>query len=343
MYYLIICAITLVSIVMLLISTILMIKEIIGKGSDKNIGRIMKLALYAMFTGALSSYLVNSPPLSMETVFLLLKLIFIVFLIITLHEMGHFLAAKAFKVPVSVFSVGVGPKLFLFNWKNTTFIYKMIPLMGYVKPNIAVEEKLPLLFQCIFYLAGIFVNIVCFFIGLTIYFVQQGQSIIGSFEIVYYKFIEVIPKFFSIIANLKFSDVVTPEHDIENSIGVYISMADLAQEFWIGFAVINIMLALFNMLPIPVLDGGRVVLVVLTSILGIIGIPKKYIKGTFYSLLLFGAILFYGPMIINNIWSNSRQIGMALPEYLLWTGIIVTGLINIQIFLENRRNKAKPV
>lgn len=114
MYYLIICAITLVSIVMLLISTILMIKEISGKGGEKNVGIIMKLALYAMFTGALSSYLVNSPPLSMETVFLLLKLIFIVFLIITLHEMGHFLAASAFKVPVSVFSVGVGPKLFLF-------------------------------------------------------------------------------------------------------------------------------------------------------------------------------------------------------------------------------------
>ncbi|MDR7080184.1 membrane-associated protease RseP (regulator of RpoE activity) [Neobacillus niacini] len=339
MYFLMVMALTLASMGMIIKAGILLTKEVIGKNNkDDYIGKALKLALYGIVLGSLSSYLLKSPPLTLMEIMLILKLIFILFLVVTLHEMGHYLAARLFNVSVSTFSVGVGPKLLRFKYSNTDFQFHVIPIMGYVKPDSSNEQGLSPIKKCIFYLAGIVVNIICFFIGLTVFFIQQGQSVYDSFVIVYNKFVSLIPMFYSVIANLELSDVITPEHDLENNIGVYISMANIAQEFWLGFAVLSIMLALFNMIPIPVLDGGRVVLAILGSLFALIGIPKKYINASFTWLLLLGALILYSPIIINNLWATSIDVGMTFPEYLLWMGIILTAIINIQIFLENRRN-----
>ncbi|MGV2939334.1 site-2 protease family protein [Mesobacillus sp. LC4] len=339
MYYLIVVAIGLASMGMIVMAGILMTKVVIGRSNkDSDIDKVMKLALYGMVLGALSSYLINSPPLTLVEIVLILKLIFIFFLVVTLHEMGHYLAARLFNVPVSTFSVGVGPKLIKFNYSGTNFQFSILPIMGYVKTDSLDEQRLSLIQKCIFYLAGIIINIICFFIGLTVFFIQQGQSVYESFVIVFNKFVTLIPKFYSLIVNLEFSDIITPEHDLENSIGAYISMANIAQEFWLGLAVLSIMVALLNLIPVPVLDGGRVVLAILGALFALIGISKRYINASFTLLLILGALILYSPMIINNLWASSIKAGMALPEFLLWIGITLTGIINIQIYLENRRN-----
>jgi regulator of sigma E protease len=54
-------------------------------------------------------------------------------LLIFVHELGHFLVAKYFKVRVEVFSLGFGPKLFKFRRGDTTYAISAIPLGGYVK------------------------------------------------------------------------------------------------------------------------------------------------------------------------------------------------------------------
>jgi len=54
-------------------------------------------------------------------------------LLIFVHELGHFLVAKYFKVRVEVFSLGFGPKLFKFKRGDTVYAISAIPLGGYVK------------------------------------------------------------------------------------------------------------------------------------------------------------------------------------------------------------------
>ncbi|MDD2828974.1 MAG: RIP metalloprotease RseP [Sulfuricurvum sp.] len=54
-------------------------------------------------------------------------------LLIFLHELGHYSAAKFFGVYVEVFSIGFGKKLFSFRWLNTQWQISAIPLGGYVK------------------------------------------------------------------------------------------------------------------------------------------------------------------------------------------------------------------
>ena len=50
-----------------------------------------------------------------------------------IHELGHFLVAKAIKTKVYEFSLGFGPKLFSREYKGTLYAIRIIPLGGFVK------------------------------------------------------------------------------------------------------------------------------------------------------------------------------------------------------------------
>ena len=75
-------------------------------------------------------------------------LVFILFLgpLVFIHELGHFLLARFFKVRVEVFSLGFGPKILKYKHKFTQYAVSLIPLGGYVKmfgddPSQADEIK----------------------------------------------------------------------------------------------------------------------------------------------------------------------------------------------------------
>jgi regulator of sigma E protease len=62
-----------------------------------------------------------------------LAFIFILGSAVVLHEFGHFIVAKLFKIRVETFSVGFGPRLFGKRWGHTDYRVSAIPLGGYVK------------------------------------------------------------------------------------------------------------------------------------------------------------------------------------------------------------------
>lgn len=62
-----------------------------------------------------------------------LGFIFVLGAAVVLHEFGHFLVAKLFKIRVETFSVGFGPRLFGLKGGNTDYRVSAIPLGGYVK------------------------------------------------------------------------------------------------------------------------------------------------------------------------------------------------------------------
>ena len=59
--------------------------------------------------------------------------IFVLGVIIFVHEFGHFITAKAFGMRVFIFSFGFGKRLFGFKWGGTDLRVSLIPLGGYVK------------------------------------------------------------------------------------------------------------------------------------------------------------------------------------------------------------------
>src|SRR5215510_3130039 len=54
-------------------------------------------------------------------------------IIIVIHELGHFLVAKFFKIKVETFSVGLGPRIVGFRKGDTDYRISAFPLGGYVK------------------------------------------------------------------------------------------------------------------------------------------------------------------------------------------------------------------
>ena len=52
--------------------------------------------------------------------------------LITIHELGHFIAAKIFRVYVFEFAIGFGPKIFRKKKGETYYSLRALPLGGYV-------------------------------------------------------------------------------------------------------------------------------------------------------------------------------------------------------------------
>src|ERR1041385_6024035 len=63
----------------------------------------------------------------------LLPFLFVLGVLIFVHELGHFLVARWYGVRVLTFSLGFGPKILKFTRGATEYCVSVIPLGGYVK------------------------------------------------------------------------------------------------------------------------------------------------------------------------------------------------------------------
>ncbi len=78
---------------------------------------------------------------------------------LVLHEMGHFLAARACGVAVTQAGFGWGPKLFSFRVKGVEYQFRLLPVGAFIRMDMAGLQKRPLLQQLFVLLAGIAVNL----------------------------------------------------------------------------------------------------------------------------------------------------------------------------------------
>lgn len=77
----------------------------------------------------------------MNIVFNILKVVFLLGFLIFIHEGGHFIVAKFFKVKVEAFSIGFGHKIFKKQKGETVYSIGIIPLGGYVQMTGETEKS----------------------------------------------------------------------------------------------------------------------------------------------------------------------------------------------------------
>lgn len=99
-------------------------------------------------------------------------------LIVFIHELGHFLAAKHYGVYCSEFAIGMGPKIYSIKKNETTYTIRLLPIGGYVAMAGEAENnddlkdvpfertingirKIP---KIVILLAGIFMNVLLAFV-----------------------------------------------------------------------------------------------------------------------------------------------------------------------------------
>lgn len=96
-----------------------------------------------------------------------LKVIFLLGTLITIHEFGHFIVAKACGMRVLKFSIGFGPKLLKKQGKETEYSLRLLPLGGFVQLEGEDENsddprafnRKPAWQRILVLSAGVFINI----------------------------------------------------------------------------------------------------------------------------------------------------------------------------------------
>jgi len=198
-----------------------------------------------------------------------LIVLFIIGLAILAHELGHFLAARRVGIPVKVFSVGFGPKLWGLTRGGTEYRISLIPLGGYVLPDIEDEHdffKIAPGKRVIMAAGGplfnVFLAVICISV---INAVVQGFSVTALFVkpfsqavAMLYQMAAAIPMLFSRPDQLSgVVGIVAQGGDFIGG-GVLYGLQFLA--------LISLNLALINLLPIPALDGGKILLYLMEKI-----------------------------------------------------------------------------
>ncbi len=77
-----------------------------------------------------------------------------------LHELGHLVAARACRVPVTDAGLGWGPKVFGVRIKGIDYQLRALPIGGYIRMDMSELQRRSLLQQLFVLLAGVGVNFV---------------------------------------------------------------------------------------------------------------------------------------------------------------------------------------
>jgi len=114
------------------------------------------------------------------TIFFLLLIISVV---VSIHEFGHFFAAKLSGIPVQEFAIGFGPKLVGVKISGTNYVINLLPFGGYVQLEGENDDTLPNSFRnkkfrykALVLLAGVFMNMVLAVVLLTIFLSSNGYT-----------------------------------------------------------------------------------------------------------------------------------------------------------------------
>lgn len=200
----------------------------------------------------------------------LIKIAFLLGFLIIIHEGGHFLVAKLCKVKVNEFAIGFGPILLQKQGKETKYVLRLIPLGGFV--NMEGEEehsdkegsfsKASISKRIAIVLAGGMVNIL---FGILTYFI-----IIASYTNIA-NAVEALKLFgISMLDSLKmlFNGTAFKEEQLMGIVGIseiVVETKGIINYIYL-IAVISVSLGVTNLLPIPPLDGGKIVLLIIEAI-----------------------------------------------------------------------------
>lgn len=211
-----------------------------------------------------------------------IKIIFLLGFLIIIHEGGHFLVAKLCKVKVKEFAIGFGKIIWQKQGKETKYTLRLIPLGGFCNMEGEDEEsddegsfsKASVWKRMAIVFAGATVNIL---FGILVYFIlvstvliqfadptkdtisnrlSYGAQYTGTFIASIFESIKMLitggVSTDQMVGIVGISDIVVQTTGVLN----YIYL----------LAVISVSLGVTNLLPIPALDGGKILILLIEVI-----------------------------------------------------------------------------
>ena len=260
-------------------------------------------------------------------------------IMIFIHEFGHFIAAKAMGVRVNEFSIGFGPTLLKKQGKETLYCIKLLPFGGYCAMEGEDESSDDPKGFCnkkpwrrfLITAAGAVFNILFGFVIMMIILAPQeryttttvaafadgassaqsglavgdqilsvgGRSVLTTTDLSY--------TFTNIPADGRMVDLVNGKFgvsQVSGPVGVTVAIGNAAKLGWDAFlpiiTLITVNLGVFNLLPIPALDGGRLFFILVEMIRRKPIPPKK--EGLVHGIGFAVLMLFMALVTFKDIW-----------------------------------------
>jgi regulator of sigma E protease len=213
-------------------------------------------------------------------------------LLILIHEAGHFAAARLMGIPVSGFSVGFGPRLWSRRWGRTEYSLRALPLGGFVVPGVSSDSEFrafQLRRRLAFFLGGPLANLVVavpLFGALNV--LKGGFSLYGVAVAPFGQAVEACRQFLTFLPKM-----LTEPASLQGVVGIMVEGGRLvATGMMIELAIsLSISLAVLNLLPIPVLDGGQILMSCLEEVFP--RLTRLRVASTMLGLLVLAGLMIY--------------------------------------------------
>lgn len=211
-----------------------------------------------------------------------IKIIFLLGFLIIIHEGGHFLVAKLCKVKVTEFSIGFGKTIWKKQGKETIYSIRLIPLGGFVQmegeneesedkrafSNVSIPKRIAIVSS------GAIVNIL---FGILVYFAlvsTVGLQFVDPakdtfLNRMYYGGIQTKEFVLSLFESVKmlFTNGLSADQ-MTGPVGIsqIVVQTTTVSNYIYILALISVSLGITNLLPIPALDGGKNVLLIIEAV-----------------------------------------------------------------------------
>jgi regulator of sigma E protease len=232
----------------------------------------------------------------------LLAFITVFTLIVVVHELGHFIAARKAGIKVYEFSIGfpLSPRVItLFRHKETAFTVRLIPLGGFVSFSKDGGEEDNTLFEAsnskraVILSAGSLFNIIfAFIVFIPVFVMAKHLNLIDAIGLSANTVWEILSGTIMFILNI-FTGHGTMD-GLSGPVGIAAMAGQAANNGILSLfyftGVLSMSLGIMNLLPLPALDGGHLIMLFIESIRKKSLSPKTYQIITLAGLALFLAL-----------------------------------------------------
>lgn len=199
-----------------------------------------------------------------------LKIIILLGFLVLIHEGGHFLVAKLFRIKVNEFAIGFGPIIFTKEKGETKYALRLIPLGGFVSMEGEEERSdkegsfsmasVPKRIAIV--AAGGLVNII---FGVILYYIISSialnsmySGLMDTKDFMISIFDSILQLFTGGVSADQMVGIVGISDIVVNTNGI--------MNYLYIMSLISVSLGVTNLLPFPPLDGGKIVIYLIEAI-----------------------------------------------------------------------------
>lgn len=209
----------------------------------------------------------------------ILAFLFVFTIVVLIHEFGHFIVARRLGINSYEFSIGFpfSPKIAtLFKHKETEFTLRLLPLGGFVSFSKNEDESQSLEFlkedrwkRGIIISAGSIFNIIFAFLLIAVALLigknlPLNDAILSSIKTIEIVTIGTVQLIFNLFSGNSSMD------NLSGPIGIAVMAGKAANAGFINLlyftGLLSLSLGILNLLPLPALDGGHLVILTIESL-----------------------------------------------------------------------------